>query len=296
MNPNLIQLHCKDTSVWINPKRGMTIEKLTYCNVDLIDYDEKRDKNGATYGIPILYPTPNRVDQNKFRFENREVVGVMHGVVRHKEFTMVETFQSEQESFVTAKLSFQAGTCNYEQFPYLSEFMITIQITSDSIMWKWEIINQDQISLPYSLALHPFWKKYEHTNYVVYADQFMKMDENKLPLGTYQKVEATDFDLKKLQATERIALDHVYETTSNHQATICHPNFGIQMQVYVGDSVKYCVVYTPSEKDWFCIEPQTSSTNCHNLYQLGYCKESNLQIVKSGERQGDFIKFVFSKE
>lgn len=67
----LLQNDC--LSVWLAPEHGFNVERIVYQNTDLIECDAERAQKGCTYAIPILYPTPNRVRNNQFCFEGRNI-------------------------------------------------------------------------------------------------------------------------------------------------------------------------------------------------------------------------------
>jgi aldose 1-epimerase len=54
----------------------------------------------------------------------------------------------------------------------------------------------------------------------------------------------------------------------------------------------HLVVYTPQEP-WFCVENQTCSTDAHNLYTLGWDKESHLMVLEPGQTHSGFVEYRF---
>ncbi|WP_320977955.1 hypothetical protein, partial [Hungatella effluvii] len=56
----------------------------------------------------------------------------------------------------------------------------------------------------------------------------------------------------------------------------------------------HIVVFTP-KAPFFCIENQSCSTDCFNLFAKGFVRESGLQTVKAGEKKSGAIRFVFEK-
>jgi len=59
----MISIAKGDIRLVIDPEFGMTIHSLAYRGKELIHLDLDRRATGATYGIPILFPTPNRVSK-----------------------------------------------------------------------------------------------------------------------------------------------------------------------------------------------------------------------------------------
>ena len=69
---------------------GMTCTSLVFNGDEYVYFDEKRKESGGTYGIPILFPTPNRVRGGSYSFGGRKIVGNRHGRLRHMPFMIIE--------------------------------------------------------------------------------------------------------------------------------------------------------------------------------------------------------------
>lgn len=285
-------------SAWIAPQHGFNTERLLYQNVDIIECDMNRAKKGATYAIPILYPTPNRVRNGRFCFEGRNLPGKMHGTAHLAPF-IPEDYgrRSDGTVFLTAYQDYLPGTALFEEFPYNSRLTITFSLHEDTICWEYTVSNQGDCNLPYSFALHPFFLKHGETQYQLAAFKRMDMDPStKFPSGKLVELTPPIWNVHQLRPVETAALDDVFCVEPSHMASIlyCSGQFGLDISA--SSEFGRCVVYTPKEKDWFCIEPQTSSTDCHNLYTAGFIEAANLQIVpphteKTGSVQMKFKTF-----
>ena len=64
--------------------------------------------------------------------------------------------------------------------------------------------------------------------------------------------------------------------------------------LYASPEFARLVVYTPANAPWFCLENQTSSTDCHNLYAAGLQNAANLQLVAPGQCHRTWVEFRFS--
>jgi aldose 1-epimerase len=53
---------------------------------------------------------------------------------------------------------------------------------------------------------------------------------------------------------------------------------------------KHMVVYTPSKRDFFCLENQTCSTDAHNLYEKGFTEEAHLLILEPVGSPGSVVE------
>ncbi len=294
-NENILTLTCKNTSASVNIANGMTVERIIYNGLDLIDCDEKRLQSGATYAVPILFPTPNRVKGGQFMFEGKTTNAIMHGNVRNAAFKLEHFAQTQEQCVAIAGVEITKESQLYSTFNYECKLTVKITVKENEITWDYTVLNGACTNLPFSFALHPFWKKYKGTKYRVNAKSVMEMDGEKIPSGNCDLIAGTDFDVSNWRTPEEKEFDDVFCTNDNLMAQIQHENDDLAINICTSDEFKKCVVYTPSGRDWFCIEPQTSSTDCHNLHANGFKDEANLQIVPPLSAATGKVSFKFAQ-
>ena len=209
----MISLHNDYVSLRADEHDGMTVVSLKCKGMETVLYDDERRKSGATYGIPILFPTPNRISGGEFTFNGKCIKGEMHGALRHAAFRIT----SQSETSVEGEVPFSALG---ETFPYDGRIKLSLHIEGTAVIWDFSVINEGDEPLAFGLALHPFFRK---------------------------------------TASMRFSSSLDYEIGS--------------------DEFNHVVVYTSPERPFVCVEPQTCSTDAHNLYSKGYEKESGLIIV-----------------
>lgn len=271
--------------VWVAPDRGMNVEKIEYKSIDLIECDLVRANQGATYAVPILYPTPNRVENECFSFENQTVYAKMHGVAKNFAFEVVE----KETARLTGVLRFEKESEAYSAFPFVSELWVTVELLEDSVRWTYVVKNKDEKTLPYGFALHPFFKKNGETKYQVFAHSVMEMNAEKLPNGICSALDG-QYCVNRLRNTEAAILDDVFCVRNSPMARFFYENQDWQAVFYTSDEFQKCVVFTPPQVGWFCIEPQTSSTNCHNLHAAGFEAQANLQLVAPHSEKSGWVQ------
>ena len=62
-----IPLQNESMEVFVNPADGMNIYQIDWEGRHMIDWEEARYQRKATYGVPVLYPTPNRSENLKIQ-------------------------------------------------------------------------------------------------------------------------------------------------------------------------------------------------------------------------------------
>ena len=100
----MISLHNDYVSLRADEHDGMTVVSLKFKGMETVLYDDERRKSGATYGIPILFPTPNRISGGEFTFNGKCIKGEMHGALRHAAFRIT----SQSETSVEGEVPFSA--------------------------------------------------------------------------------------------------------------------------------------------------------------------------------------------
>ena len=149
----MISLHNDYVSLRADEHDGMTVVSLKFKGMETVLYDDERRKSGATYGIPILFPTPNRISGGEFTFNGKCIKGEMHGALRHAAFRIT----SQSETSVEGEVPFSALG---ETFPYDGRIKLSLHIEGTAVIWDFSVINEGDEPLAFGLALHPFFMKF----------------------------------------------------------------------------------------------------------------------------------------
>ena len=244
---------------------GMTVVSLKYRGTETIEADPERKARGVTYGIPLLFPTPNRVRNGSYDFGGRRIKGEMHGTLRHARFSVVE----KSEEKITAEVSFSSLG---EIFPYEGKFMLCLSISGHSVIWEFLISNEGDESCAFGLALHPFFIKREGMSFSSTLEYRMEADEGLLPTGEF---EATDYG--RTRDVSEMDTDTVFFSANAITSTLSSPLYEIEIEGSA--DFDHVVVFTSPDRSFICVEPQTCSTDAHNIYARGLKKESGLIVV-----------------
>lgn len=286
-------LSCGSLQLRVDPADGLNIFSVVYNGREVVKFRRDRYEEGRTYGIPILYPTPNRTRDDRFTFNEMVHETEMHGLVKKHPFEVVSMEADDVGAVLTGRVVFEPGSILYRQFPYKSELQITIRVEAEQFTYSYRVKNRDDLPLPYGFALHPFFEKLgQDVKMRVMADSVMDAGEDKLPTGGLIPVEGTEFDLRTSVPVNERDLDHVYTGITGQPCAVAeYEDFCLEL---TADPVfTHLVVFTP-EQEFFCLENQTCSTDAANMYNRGFKELSNLQIVEPGGEQGGSIVFRFA--
>lgn len=281
--------------VWINLEDGMTLCKIIVGEHTVVDWNLERCKQGATYGVPVLYPTPNRVENGEFTFEGQSYPMSMHGMANHMAFELQSTIIKNDEAQIIGTLDFSKGSLAYSKFPFESILTMCVTITYEAVKVSYTVENKGDKALPYGIALHPFFMRLGKSQCRTSAKSIMEMTKEKLPTGQLVEVKGTRYDLSEYTDVESLQLDHVYTQIEEvPQAGIWYPEIGLKVELESSKEFTHLVVFTPEGQNFFCIENQSCSTNAHNMHAKGFEEVSGLEIIRPNESQKGYIQYKFS--
>lgn len=284
------RLTYKDTEIFVDTNAGMTITSLKIKEQETIWYSHERYLKGATYGIPILYPTPNSIADDICHYNDEEFKGKTHGAAKNQAFENVEYAVEEDHVAIWGDLIFDSSKDYFSTFPYKSKLRVTIILRDGSVEWKYQVFNMDKKSLGFGIAIHPFFYNEEGCTVECNANSVMHGDKGKIPDGTYFNVEGTSFDIRKAKQIHDFKLTTVYYNTEGSTFMNLKYNNGTHIRISADDNCTHGVLYVPENREFICLEPQTCSVDCHNLYNSGFKDDSNLIVVDAGDTYTGYFK------
>ena len=280
-------------SVTVCPADGMNMHAIVFDGYPVVEIQEERRREGKLYAVPILYPTPNRVQREEWTLGDQTCPAVMHGIARYMEFQLEKLEETEDICRIVAVCEWNETQKYFSFFPYISQLRVTIENDGLQVRFLYEVTDQDNKVLPYGLALHPFFSSDGTEKIRVFAEEIMEMTEDKFPTGKLLPVSGTKYDLRYGRKVDELDLDHVYMgMEKNPKAEIQFSH--CKVTLYASQDFDHLVVFTP-DAPYFCLENQTCSTDAHNMYQKGFCKESGLIQILPGESQKGWVAFQFKK-
>ncbi|HIX15224.1 MAG TPA: hypothetical protein H9740_05800 [Candidatus Hungatella pullicola] len=286
---------CGDMEALVSPWDGMKIYALSWKGENVIAWDESRYERRATYGVPVLYPTPNRSQGERITVGDKTYAARMHGLVKNMSFQVYEEICEEKQVALTGMVEWNENQPDYSFYPFPSQLFVTVRLTEEKAVWEYKVKNTGTAPMAYGIAIHPYFsKRGQQVKIQVPADTVMEMTEEKIPTGRLIETKGTDMDLTVPVLVDSLNLDHVYTSCrKGEDSRIYYDDMTLTLKV--SEEFGHVVVFTP-KGDAFCIENQSCSTDCFNLYAKGYKKQSGLLWVMPGEEKSGNIKFLFHRE
>lgn len=287
--------------------RSITVDGTSY----LRPAPSLRDLRGTKFGVPVLYPTPNRVRDSKMTFNGRDYyftpnngAHFLHGLV-HSEAWDVELVRervdrrgsSEPVSELEASFTFAPGKPWFDLFPHPHVLRLTIGVRAGSVRWTYTVDNSDgTTTVPFGFALHPWFLHLgprNQTMLTVPATHWMEAFEL-IPTGRLVELSETPYDLGQPRPLENFFVDDVYfGVDASTPSVIDYQSVGKRIELSCSEDFTHMVVFTPSDREAFCVENQTCSTDAHNLHDRELTKASHLLQVSPGETHSGWIEYRF---
>jgi len=251
-----------------------------------VPFEEFRQRP-TSFGIPILYPFPNRIRDGEFYFRGQRyaVNPNRHGFVRDKAWSVVVTGASNQEG-AWIKSAFEAAQYPEQilkQFPFPFRLEVTYRLKDSRLEMETVIQNTGRQEMPCGFGIHPYFRRPEQGAIQVPARKRWELAES-LPTGKLLAVEG-QYDLRRPREVTNLELDDIFTDLSADadglvRCILDDRGKGIQTIVEF-DAKRFpnVVIYTPpAPRQAICIEPYTCPTDGFNLHHRGV--DSHLIVLR----------------
>jgi aldose 1-epimerase len=244
----------------------------------------------TSYGIPILFPFPNRLRNGSFTFrgETFQVNPPRHGFVRDKPWR-VEGNGASDEKGAWLVTSFDATDYREQilgQFPFAFSLEVTYRLFEGRLSMKTLARNNGEREMPVGFGIHPYFRKPAQGVVTVPAEERWELSDS-LPTGKLLPLEGV-YDLRNRKELDGLSLDDIFTGIGkggDGSARCVLEDSAKGTQTIVEFSVEQfpnVVVYTPpAPRQAICIEPNSCPTDAFNLQERGF--ESNVIALGAGE-------------
>jgi aldose 1-epimerase len=279
-----------ELSAQIAPEMGANLVSFKVNESELIyfNHDLLLNHNKIT-GAFNMFPTPCRLENCSYEFENKKIHQVkhghevfMHGLIRDEVFEWQKT-----ESSVTSHIDITPKHPVYRAFPFRCNIQITHTITEDGLRLSVLVENKDTCNIPLTYGVHPYWniQGQRKDNLLKIPCNYTMPFEGQFPTGEIQKVDGSELDLRKYTGLENLFIDNVFwKKEPKQNAEILFKALEKKVVIETSDIFTHMIVYSPKGQPYFCVENLTGSPNAQNLAAKGFNKESGLIILPVGKK------------
>ncbi|MCC7367618.1 MAG: aldose 1-epimerase [Chloroflexi bacterium] len=249
------------------------------------------------YGIPILYPWPNRIRDGKTRFGGRDLQfplppngpHAIHGVARARAWTVDASGADAEGAFCRA--SIVLGTDADDVWPFATQLRVEYRLKGRELFVIAEAANLGSEPMPMGFGTHPWFGmplgaggSKETLEVRAPARAFWELDETLCSTGAVKPV-SEGFDAREWHAIGDTFIDDVYTdlplTDGWFTAEIRDPASGRRVAVRSDAAFREHVVFAPRHGQAVCLEPYTCATDAFNLDARGI--DAGTIVMETGD-------------
>lgn len=243
----------------INLINGASLEQLKLQGIELISdvcLNYKKHFNSA-----IMFPFANRVYNGKYAFNGKNYQlavndpttnSSLHGLVYNQTFEVFKIHEDQDKLSVTLVFDQKQETPG---FPFMFSLYVTYSFHTNYLEMQVKIVNNSEQTFPFTLGWHPYFKQ-------------SLSSKNQIKLFNGSEITFNnDFEYQMIPLNSSTLVignntyDHCYLVRSDK---IKFENEAYSMEMKLGNDEHFIQIYTPSNKEYVAIEPQTGPANSFN--------------------------------
>ena len=272
---------------------------------DLTTLQEQPD----SYGIPVLFPFPNRIRGGAWRFEGEtyqfdkppESPTSIHGLLLNRPYQVDSHAADASGATLVCTLDSHDFADIGRQYPFPFKIRITYTLKDAVLSMGVSIQNTGSRNMPMGFGIHPYFcvglspdVNASTAMIKVPAVTYWELDADSVPTGKRLPA-AGALDLRGGKPFAGLTLDHVYtdvqmEADGVSRCVIENPDTGHGMVMESDAQFRELVVYTPPGREVICFEPYTCPTDAINLEASGI--PAGVIVLAPGETFSAIVRIV----
>ena len=257
-------------SAVILPEKGATLVSLQQ---DGTEFFYRNDENIASSerprcGIPFLFPIFGRLQDGKYRWEEKEYSMEIHG------FGHTSSWQVAEQTKDTLRLVLEANAATLAQYPFDFRVTLTFSLDEDGLTISQTYENPGAAPMPYNYGFHPY--------FLTERLEDIRVETTAKTLIDFA-VGAKPFGHDSIRLTTR---ENAFETGAALMGvtgpTILHWDDGRKLTMEFDESFHSHVLWTLTGMKFLCVEPVNGSANGLNT--------GNYMMLMPGEAKQAYLR------
>ena len=263
------------------------------------------------YGIPILFPFPNRIREGKFTFEGQDYqfdvpgpgANSIHGLVLNRAW---QVDKAEATDAGGAQLVSSIKCSDFpdamRQYPFPFNLRVTYMLKDGILSMVTDMENLGQQNMPMGYGIHPYFRaplskstNTQDCQIIVPARRYWELKDF-LPTGKILEASGR-YDLRDGVPAADIKFDDVFTDlimTDSVSRCVVDDRTAKMRMILESDAIfREMVVYTPPRRPAVCFEPYTCPTDAINLHQRGM--DVGIIVLKPGESVSGTVRIIFER-
>jgi aldose 1-epimerase len=237
-----------------------------------------------------MAPYVNRIAGGAFEFLGRMIAlrsewapHALHG------FGWREAWQIVDQTQRRVRLAFEAEAGEWP-WRYRCEQLVTLE--GCALVVDLSIENLDELPMPVSLGLHPYFLGADEAELQASADGVWLTDDELIPL-VWKPLNEAPAIFRGGRPVRRTNLDNCY-TGFDGAAHIVWPRRRVRVRLEA-PACRFLQVYTRGSDNSFCVEAQTAMPDALNQAKRTGRHETGIKVLSPGERMSCLTRFAVSR-
>lgn len=239
--------------VLIAPTRGGLVTRFRVGSDDVLYLDEStlRDPSkNVRGGIPVLFPTPGKLEGDSWSYLGHSGQLKQHGFARNMPWRVART-ATDDAAVCTLRLVSDADT--HGMWPWEFDLEHRVSLSGRTLHIEQRLHNPGHFPMPFGLGFHPYFR-------VPQADKARaRIDTG--ATRAWDNVKKAEVELHGIDLTAEEADLHLLDHGRSDSA-LERP--GGSVRVRASQDYQRWVIWTLSGRDFVCLEPWTSPGNALN--------------------------------
>ena len=251
--------------VTIAPHRGALVKSFRVRGRELLYLDEATFMDPAKNvrgGIPVLFPSPGKLEQDSWQQAGRSGVMKQHGFGRTLPWKVAATAPDGR----SATLSLESSESTLPQYPWAFEAEMEFALNAACLRITTRVRNTGTEAMPFGLGFHPYFQVGDKARVAVSTNATRAYDS-----VAKQAIAFAGFDLTAAEVDVRL-LDHSLQSSELSLGD------GTRVVLRASPQFTQWVVWTLAGKEFVCLEPWTAPGNAFNT------GEGLISLAPGGEK------------
>jgi len=266
-------------------------------------------QRASGYGVPVLFPFPNRIREGRFTFEGQDYqfdvprpgANSIHGLVIGRPWK-VEVAEATDENGARLVSSIKSSDFPdvIRQYPFQFNLRVTYTLKDGFLSLLAEMENMGQRNMPMGFGIHPYFRaplskssSPDDCQIILPARKYWEL-EDFLPTGKILEASGR-YNLRDGVSAADIRFDDVFTdliiTDGVSRCVVDDKKAKMRMILESDPIFREMVLYTPPNRPALCFEPYTCPTDAINLHQRGM--DVGIIVLKPGESVSGTVKIIF---
>jgi aldose 1-epimerase len=269
-----------DLTLELLPGLGAAISTLRYQGIEVLRPTPPGTDEPFETAAFVLAPYANRIADGRFRVGEREVriernaPGQAHPLHGH---AWRQPWRVESAARDQAVLVFEHAA---DSWPWHYQVRQVLTLRSDSLEMALSLENRDSSPMPAGLGWHPYFHKGSGAQLKTHLEGVWLTDAECLPVRLAHGTRFGQWGRGDGLAQPEL-IDHCH-TGWPGVAEILLPEEGLELALTASRALRWLHIYSPPDKDFFCIEPVSHMPNAIN--RSAPPATTGQKLLASGER------------